>query len=176
MLERSGRLVTSLARKVALLGGLVLLLIAAITLVSVVGRALLPLGLKPLRGQFELVEAGTLFVISAFLPWCHLNRGHAAVAIFTDQLGPRFNALIDLVSDILLLGVALVVTWRHLAGMLDKMAYGETTFLLRFPLWWSYSAALIGLFTWILVGLWTSANSAHALFSSSASAPSGAKN
>ncbi len=163
MLATSGRWVHNLARTVAVLGGIVLTLIALLTVISVAGRALLPFGFKPLRGQFELVEAGTVFVVCAFLPWCHLTRGHASVAIFTDWLGRRFNALIDLIGDVLLLVVALIITWRHLAGMMDKMTYGETTFLLGLPLWWGYAAALVGLVTWIIVGLWTSADSFRAL-------------
>ncbi len=161
MLATTGKWVDSLARNVALLGGAVLVLIAGITFVSVVGRALLPFGFKPLRGQFELVEAGTVFVVCAFLPWCHLSRGHASVAIFTDRMGRLANALIDLLSDILLLAVSLVITWRLIAGMIDKITYGETTFLLGFPLWWSYAGALVGLFSWIIVALWSSANSAR---------------
>lgn len=164
MLAATGKWVEGLARNIALLGGAVLLLVALITVVSVIGRALLPIGLKPLRGQFELVEAGMAFVVCAFLPWCHLKRGHAEVAIFTDFLGRRANAVIDLISDLFLLMVALVISWRLSAGMADKIAYGETTFLLGFPLWWNYAGALVGLFAWIIVGLWTSANSAGAVF------------
>ena len=164
MLATSGRWVHNLAKTVAVFGGIVLALIALLTVVSITGRALLPFGFKPLRGQFELVEAGTVFVVCAFLPWCHLNRGHASVAIFTDWLGRRFNAFIDLVGDVALLGVALIITWRHLAGMMDKMTYGETTFLLGLPLWWGYAAALVGLVTWVVVGLWASASSTRALF------------
>ncbi len=163
MLAASGLWIQKIARLVALLGGLVLVLIAVLTVVSITGRTLLPFGFKPLRGQFELVEAGTVFVVCAFLPWCHLNRGHASVAIFTDWLGPRFNAFIDLIGDVLLLAIALIITWRHLAGMMDKISYGETTFLLGLPLWWGYAAALVGLVSWIVVGFWTSADSLRAL-------------
>ncbi len=159
MLER-------LALFVALLGGVALLLITLITLVSVTGRALIPLGLKPLRGQFELVEALTAFAVFAFLPWAHLKRAHASVAIFTDYLGHHANALIDLLSDMILFAFAVLITWRHMAGLADKMAYGETTFLLRMPLWWAYAACLVGLGTWILVSLWASINSAYLLTAS----------
>ena len=160
MLLRAGRTVEKLAAIVAILGGVALILIALITLVSVSGRALIPLGLKPLRGQFELVQALTAFAVCAFLPWAHLKRAHASVAIFTDHLGQRANAIIDLLSDALLFALACLITWRHLAGLTDKITYGETTFLLRMPLWWAYAGCMLGLTTWIIVGLWTSVNSA----------------
>jgi len=167
LIEKTASPVERFARYVALLGGVVLIGIALVTLISVTGRALIDFGLSPLRGQFELVQAGTAFVVTAFMPWAQLKRSHASVAVFTDFLGPRANAVIDFIGDALLFGVAVLLAWRQFYGVLDKMAYGETTFLLRFPLWWSYAAAMVGLVAWVVVGLWCSLNSAAVLFSSS---------
>ncbi len=164
LLARTGRGVEKLALYVAILGGLGLVFITLITLANVVGRALVPFGLTSVRGQIELVQAGTAFAICAFLPWAHLKRGHASVAIFTDMLGVRTNRVIDLVGDVVLFALAWLITWQHTLGMFDKQAFGETTFLLRLPLWWAYAACLIGLGAWIIVGLWASINSAHQMF------------
>ncbi len=152
-----------LARVVAVLGGLVLVVVAIMTVTSITGRVLLFAGLKPIPGDFELVEAGTAFVVCAFLPWAQLKRGHATVAIFTDFLPAAVNRALDLIADALLLGAAMVMTWRHFYGLLDKLAYNETTFILRFPIWWSYAAAMVGLVTWIIVAVYCTANSAVAL-------------
>lgn len=164
LLVRIDRGVEKLALLVAILGGLGLVFIALITLANVVGRALIPFGLTSVRGQVELVQAGTAFAVCAFLPWAHLKRGHASVAIFTDMLGVRTNKIIDLVGDVVLFALAVLITWQHTLGMWDKQGFGETTFLLRLPLWWAYAACLIGLGAWIVVGLWTSLNSAQQLF------------
>lgn len=139
----------------AILGGVILTALALLTLISITGRALLQYGLRPVPGDFELIEAGTAFVICAFLPWCQLRGGHASVGIFTDRLGVGVNAVIDLLADLLLLGVAVLLTWRHIYGLIDKHAYGETTFILQFPLWWAYAGCLIGFVAWIVVGIWT---------------------
>lgn len=155
MLDLTGRWVDLLARAVALVGGVVLTLIAVLTVVSITGRAGLQVGLKPIKGDFELVEAGTAFVVTAFLPWCQLVRGHASVGIIVDRFGPRVEAIADLVADVLLLLTALLLTWRHYLGMLDKQTYGETTFILQFPLWWAYAACLFGFFAWIVVAAWS---------------------
>lgn len=157
--------VERLARTVAVMGGLVLVLVAIVTVVSITGRAFLFIGLRPIPGDFELVEAGTVFVVCAFLPWCQLTRGHATVAIFTDFLPAQVNRVLDLIADALLLAAAVVMTWRHIYGLLDKLAYNETTFILRFPIWWSYSAAMLGLLTWIIIATYCTANSAIALIS-----------
>lgn len=159
----AGKWIELLARTVALLGGFVLVVLAIITVASITGRALIPVGLRPIPGDFELVEAGTAFVVCAFLPWAQLKRGHASVGIFTDFMGPGVNRALDLAGDVLLLAAAVVMTWRHTYGLLDKLAYNETTFILRFPLWWAYAGCLFGLIVWIVVATYCTLDSAMAL-------------
>jgi TRAP-type C4-dicarboxylate transport system permease small subunit len=149
-----GRIVGGLARLIAIAGGTVLLLGALVTVISVAGRAFIWAGLTSIRGDFELVEAAVGFAVFCFLPWAHYTRGHAVVTIFTDALGPRINALLLVLSDLLMLLVAAFLTWRHTYGMLDKLDYGETTLLLRFPLWWSYAAGLPGAAIFVLVAVY----------------------
>lgn len=136
------RLVEVLARGLAILGGLVLVAITAVVAVSIVGRTLIWAGLGPVPGDYEIVEAGTGFAVFAFLPWCQLRRGHATVDLFTTMLSEGTNRVIDLVSELLMTIVIVLVAWRLWAGMVDKISYGETTFILQFPVWWAYAACM----------------------------------
>jgi len=154
-----GRSVYGLARYVAIAGGLVLTAIVAITVLSVVGRAFIWAGLGSIAGDYELVEAGVGFAIFAFLPWTHLTRGHAVVSIFTDFLSARANAWIMVVSDTLMLAIAAFIAWRHWLGTVDKFNYGETTLLLRMPLWWAYAAGLVGAAALVIVAAYVFARS-----------------
>lgn len=163
MLKQSERWIERLAFWVAIVGGIVLSAIAVMTCISIFGRAFLAFGLKPIRGDFELVEAGTAFVVCAFMPWAQLKRGHASVAILTDLFSSRTNKVIDLLADALLLAASALMTWRHIAGLEDKQAYGETTFIIQFPLWWAYAGCLFGLIAWIVVGVWLVIADIHAL-------------
>lgn len=133
-----------LARALALMGGIVLIAMTILTCVSITGRAMIPFGLGPVPGDFELVEAGAGFAIFAFLPWCQISRGHASVDLFTSFLPDGVNRFIDLIAEILLTIMVLVIAWRLWVGTGDKMRYGETTFILQFPLWWAYAASLVG--------------------------------
>ncbi|MEH6727489.1 MAG: TRAP transporter small permease [Hyphomicrobiales bacterium] len=135
----------------ALLGGFVLIVLTLLTVASVSGRALIPIGLGPVPGDFELVEAGVAFAVFAFLPWCQLNRGHASVEIFTQFLPPRIDRLLDVTIELLMFGVAVLLFRQHFLGTLDKTRYGETTFILQFPLWWAYAASLAGALVIVLV-------------------------
>jgi len=150
-----------LARAMAVLGGVVLTLLVVLTCVSVLGRGLntmghsdwliglsgafadwmIAMGVGPVNGDFELVEAGIGFAIFAFLPICQLYAGHATVDIFTSGLPERANRWLIAFWEVVLTLVILLITWRLGVGMLDKFGNGETTFLLQFPIWWAYAAS-----------------------------------
>ncbi|MEP4430652.1 MAG: TRAP transporter small permease [Hyphomicrobiales bacterium] len=143
----------------ALLGGFVLIALTMLTVSSVSGRALIPFGLGPIPGDFELVEAGVAFAVFAFLPWFQFNRGHASVEVFTQFLPEGINLILDVLIDVLMLMVAILLCRQHALGTLDKTSYGETTFILQFPIWWAYAAALSGALVFVLVAsfcLWRS--------------------
>ena len=97
-----GRLVNGLARWTAIIGGVVLLAMIAVVVVSVIGRALIWAGLKPILGDYELISIGMGFAVFAFLPWAHITRGHALVSLLTDAFGPAVNAWILVVTDLLI--------------------------------------------------------------------------
>src|SRR3546814_813189 len=136
---------TTLFRSVALV----------LTVVSIVGRGLISAGLGPIPGDFELVEAGTAFAVLAFMGLCQYHRGHVTVDLFLARAGRRANALVDVLANLLMTAAAGVLTWRLFLGMLDKRSYGETTFILQFPVWWSFAAALLGAAVFTLVCAYT---------------------
>lgn len=131
-----------LARIMALLGGFVLLFMIVITCISIFGRSLISLGLGPIPGDFELIEVSAAFVVFAFLPWCQINRGHASVDIFTAFLPDGFNRWIDLIAEILMGLAIFIIAWKLWDGTISKTKYGETTFILQFPIWWAYALSL----------------------------------
>ena len=163
MFDRIDRLMRSLAALMAILGGIALIAVILSTVTSVTGRAFLWAGLGPIRGDFELVELGTGFAVFAFLPWTQINRQNASVEILTMHMGDRINRLIDMAADLLMLAIALLLTWKHWQGTLDKMAYGETTFIIQYPIWWAYASGLVGSVCFVLICLWCVFLSARAL-------------
>lgn len=152
-----------LARLFAQLGGLVLSALIILTCLSIAGRslngvlhadwvqaimpgvaaALLEMGIGPINGDFELVEAGMAFSIFAFLPLCQLNGAHASVDIFTSALPTRVNRILRTITEIVFAAVLILIALQLLAGMLSKRNSGQTTFLLEFPIWWAYAVSLV---------------------------------
>lgn len=147
----------TLARGLAILGGLVLGALILMVCVSILGRALIGVGFGPVPGDFELVEAGMAFAIFAFLPICQITGAHASVDIFTNRLPP---VLLRGLRALIEVGFALVlclIAWRLFEGMESKVRSGQTTFLIQFPVWWAYAASLLGAGAAALVAVYTAA-------------------
>lgn len=149
-----GRVVNGMARWMAIAGGIALLAMIAIVVISVVGRAFIWAGLKPILGDYELISIGMGFTIFAFLPWAHITRGHALVSLLTDTFSPAVNAWILVVTDLLMLVVSTFVAWRLWLGMLDKFNYRETTILLGLSMGWAFAAAVVGAIAMVVVAIY----------------------
>lgn len=166
-------IVTRISTAMALLGGVVLSGLIAMTCISILGRALntmahggiLP-GLfpdlaawlarraGPVTGDYELIEAGIAFAIFAFLPICQLRGGHATVDIFTSRLPERVNRALVAFWELALALVIVIIGWRLFFGFTDKLGNGQTTFLLQLPVWWAYGASFVAAAIAGLVGVY----------------------
>lgn len=153
-----------LARALAIVGGLVLIAITLLTVASITGRVLLRAGLGPIPGDIELVEIMTAFAIFSFLPWCQVRRAHATVDVLTSFLSDRVNRFIDLIGELLMTGAIVLIAWRLWYGMTDKIRYQETTFILQFPVWWGFAAAMFALSIGVVVSFYMLAVRAREAF------------
>jgi TRAP-type C4-dicarboxylate transport system permease small subunit len=135
--------VYGLSRSMAWFGAAVLCALALISVISIAGRALSTIGLGPVPGDFELVEAGTALAVFCFLPWCHLKRGHAAVDMLWNTYPPAVQRALDIGTQVLMLVVWLLLVWRMSVAMLDYRANGEVSFILQMPVWWGYAASML---------------------------------
>ena len=152
MLER---LAEGLAFALALIGGVVLVALIALTCVSIAGRALLPLdlGFGPIRGIYDVTEMGIAAAIFAFLPWTQMRDGHARVDLLEPAMPRGVNRGLDLLFNAGMAAVAVVIAWRLYLGMRDKLAFGETTAVAQIPVWLGYAASVVGATGFALVSL-----------------------
>ena len=157
----------------ALLGGAVLCLLVLMVCVSISGRELSDLayggalggfgdwliarGIGPILGDFELVEAGVAFAIFAFLPLTQLSGAHAKVDVFTSGLGASVNRALATFWSVVMAVIIVLITWRLFVGMQDKIRYGETTYLIQFPIWWAYAASFVAAITASIISLYCAA-------------------
>ena len=135
------KLIYGLSRAMAWFGSLVLVLIALMSVASIIGRALSGLGLGPVPGDFELVEAGTALAVFCFLPWCHLKGGHAVVDMLWNSYPPAMQRVLMVMSDALMFVVWLLLVWRMSVAMGEYRHNNEVSFILQMPVWWGYAAS-----------------------------------
>lgn len=153
-----------LARSTAIAGGGALLVVIALTCISVTGRSLDGLGLKPIPGDIELVELGIGFAVFAAMPFAQFSRAHARVDMLQRAFGAATNRLLDLAADLLMFVFTAIVASRLWLGMLDKAAYGETSFILQIPVAWGYRAAMITCVIGVIVAAFCVLRSTRLLF------------
>lgn len=163
--RRAERWVETMSSMLARTGGLALLLVTVVAVLSIVGRLLIDIGLGPVPGDFEIVQAGCGFAVCAFLPLCQLRRGHVTVDILYTGLAPGWSAWASLAGNILMTAASALLLWRLWVGMLEKFANGETTFILGMPVWWMYSVCTIGLAAAVLASAYTVWRSINAIAS-----------
>ena len=136
-------LILSIAKSLALCGGLVLLLMVFVNLMSILGRGIFG---APLVGDFELIELACGISIFMFLPLCKLKDGNIILDIFTVRLSKNKQIFLDLIGDALFGLVAIFFSYRMIFGLLDMIRYKEETMLLEIPVWISFGPAIFSLF------------------------------
>lgn len=130
------RWVERAARSFAMLGGILLMLIALMTVASVIGRA--GFG-KPVPGDIELTQYAIAVAISAFLPYCLFSGGNLIVDFFTAKAQERTKRLLDAIGALTLAFAMSLFAWRTIVGMLSVKDAGETSMIISVPLWWTYA-------------------------------------
>src|SRR5574344_705368 len=120
------------AQGFALAGGVVLLALINMSLVSIIGRKLFA---EPIRGDIELMEIGASIAIAAFLPLCEMRGLHIKVDTFTMKLPGCVQRGLDAIGHSLCMLAALILAWRTGLQLLDNLEYGDVSTLLSIPMW-----------------------------------------
>jgi len=136
------RLLDALAAALALFGGVLLLLVAVLTVVSVSGRWFAS---QPLTGDIEVVQLATAAAIALFLPYCQLHGSHLIVDFFTARSSGPAQRRLDVLGSMLAGGLFFLLAWRAGIAVADMRRAGETTMVLGVALWIPYAAMVPGL-------------------------------
>lgn len=132
-------------------GGLVLLAVVAMNVVSIVGAAF---G-SPFPGDFEMTEVGVAVAAFSFLPYCQMSGANVTADIFTSGASPRVIATTRCVASLVALLFSALLLWRMSLGMIDQKTYGYTTAILQFPTWQAFVPILASLALLLLAAMTT---------------------
>lgn len=159
------RVAEFLARALAIAGGAVLLVIATLTCISIIGRAMVPfqIGIGPIRGIYDITSICMAVAIFAFLPWAQFKDTHAKVDLFKAVMPDWADRALQLFFNIAMTIFAFIMTWRLYLGAVDKRSFGETTLIAGIPVWIGFALGLVGAIGFCIVSLFCVWRSAYRL-------------
>jgi TRAP-type C4-dicarboxylate transport system permease small subunit len=129
-----GRALYGIASVLAVFGGVLCSVIAALVTVSVIGRYLFS---APIPGDYDIVGIIAGCAIFSFLPYCQMRRGNVLVDFFTTRASPRAKAGLDALGSLIYLAVAGMFTWRLYFGLLEMQQSQEVIAAFNFYRWWT---------------------------------------
>ncbi len=138
---RIGVWMERVSRAAAMAGGLLLIGVMVMTVISVIGRYVFN---APIPGDYEITELVCGVAVFAFFPYCHMRNANIVVEFFTARLSPRRKTMLDTLHNFAFTVVAALIAWRLCVGGLHKLADEETTLFLDIPIHWGYFPALLG--------------------------------
>lgn len=150
--DRVGRLLFAVAQAFALAGGLVVVALTLMSLVSIAGRSLFS---RPLPGDYELIQVGCAVAVAAFLPLCQLRGGHVIVDFFTANARPAARAVLDALGALLLAACAGLIAWRMTHGAIGLAQANDQTTILALPTAWPVALMVPSFALFALCGLYT---------------------
>src|SRR5262245_36003009 len=133
----------------AILGGVLLLLVAALVTASVLRRWLTS---QPIAGDFELVQAALPLVVFAFFPFCQLSRANIFVDVFTAKAPARLQSILDALWSLAYALVAGLIAWGLAVGAGDTLASRTTTMVLGLSFGWAILACA-ALAAWLTLAI-----------------------
>lgn len=141
----------AVSRALAYLGGTIMILLIAMSLVSIVGRKLFSM---PIPGDLEIMQMGAAVAAAMFFPWCQINDAHVRVDFFTTRLPARARAALDGIAALLLGCVMLLLSWRTAVAALASKASGDSSLMLGLPQWVAEALIVPSLVVFAMTGLY----------------------
>ncbi len=139
----------------AFVGGVMLMLLAVMTVVSVIGRAVFG---QPVPGDIEITQYVIAVAISAFFPYCLFSGGNLIVDFFTAKANERTRRVLDAIGALTLAFAMGLFAWRTVVGTIAVKSSGETSMVISMPLWWTYALMAPGFALATLAALALAAN------------------
>ena len=146
-----------LADGFAVLGGVILLAIVAVTTTNtaafILDRIAGAFGsdVSGLPGYEDFVQLAISGAALMFFPYCQAQRGHVSVELFMDKLPYVVQRAFDKLWLVLTAAVALFLAYWMIYGLLEARSDAAVTSVLGWPTWPFYIPGLASMILWALV-------------------------
>jgi TRAP-type C4-dicarboxylate transport system permease small subunit len=153
------RLLSRLISLWALLGGFLHLIVVAITAINAAGFSANVIArtwggsVSGLPGYEDAVTLLIGVAALAMFPYCQLHQGHAVVDVFMERAPRWVNRIVDVVTSVAIIVLALAMAVMMFYGMLELRSDRVETAVLGWPIWVFLPAAIVSCILWALAGL-----------------------
>jgi TRAP-type C4-dicarboxylate transport system permease small subunit len=130
------RILESLAKFSAALGGILLTAITLMTCGSLIGRNTTG---HSIVGAFELTGVAAGAAIALFMPLCQARLGNIIVDFFTAKASERTQSVMDRFGALLIAAIFGLLAWRSTLGGLNSHSSHSETQIMGFPEWIVYA-------------------------------------
>ena len=137
-----GLVLDSLCKLFAVGSGLSLILMALMSLWSIIGRTFFEAALV---GDFEIVQSLCALAVCLGLPYAQWVNGNVIVDFFTANASPKLNALLDAIARLIMAFFAALIAWRLYVSLVELKANGDSSMLLEIQTWWVYWPMVLSL-------------------------------
>lgn len=135
-------LCVALARRIAIIAVVGMLILSLLTIVDVSLRYLFS---APIAGLDEATQFIMAVIVSASLPIGIATRNHVTIDFFRRRIGPRYAAALEGLGGVLILGMLIVLTLRFAAYAERLTLRHDVTTIISLPIapfWWAVTFML----------------------------------
>jgi TRAP-type C4-dicarboxylate transport system permease small subunit len=143
-------IVTRLCKVFAVAGGVLLLLLASMTMTSIIGRFFFD---TPIRGDFEMTKQGMGLVVASFIPYCILNGGNLIVDFFTSKTSANTQRILDTLGALLTAAGLSLFAYKATEAIADVRESNEVSGNIDLPVWWIYAGMAPSLWLAVFAGI-----------------------
>jgi len=138
-----------ICRTMTAIGALVLAIMMFLSVADICGRFFFK---KPITGTYEIVSLMVILVGCLGLGYCQLVKGNIMIDIVTKRFSPRGQAIMNIISYLISIGVCALVTWQVSLRMWDYLhkTLGGRTINLGI-VFWPFMLIMALCFAWVTV-------------------------
>lgn len=136
------RIVYSINRRIALLGGAGMVALMVLVVTDVTRRYLMN---SPLRWSLEINEYLLVFIAFLGISYTLQDHGHVSIDVIYRRYSERMKRICDFIRAVIILGLSGLLSWQSLATALFYLKRGITSdTLLKTPLFYPMLPVVLG--------------------------------
>ena len=133
LMKKRRSLVELAALCILLIGGMGMMASTFLGTADVVGTQLFG---QPVHGALELTESTMVLIVFGALTYAQIRRSHIRVEFFYTHAGPRAQAAMDVIADLMAILFFSLLLWQAANEAVFSLSIDESTVgLIRLPLW-----------------------------------------